>query len=68
MVRTNELIAERTKARMTQSDAANVCGCALNTYNRKETGKASFTVEEVVALCNAFGITDPERRAYIFLA
>ncbi|MBQ6164742.1 MAG: helix-turn-helix domain-containing protein [Clostridia bacterium] len=68
MVRTNELIAERARAGFSRKDAAAACGCSTNTYALKETGKASFTTEEVVALCDAMGIDDIERRGYIFLA
>ena len=67
MVRSNELIAERVRAGMSQRDAAKVCGCSVNTYGRKETGKSSFTVDEVVKLCNALGIVSAERKEYIFL-
>lgn len=68
MVRCNELIAERVRAGLSRKDAAKVCGCSVNTYGRKETGKASFTVDEVVKLCHALGIVDAEQKAYIFLA
>lgn len=68
MVRTNELVAERVRAGFTQKDAAKICGCSTNTYALKETGKASFDIDEVIPLCEAFGIESLERRAYIFLA
>ena len=67
LVRYNELIAERVRAGMSQKDAAKVCGCSVNTYCRKETGKSSFTVDEVTKLCHALGIVDAERKAFIFL-
>ena len=68
MVRCNELIAERVRAGVSRKDAAEACDCSVNTYGRKETGKASFTIDEVVKLCDLLGIVDPERKAYIFLA
>lgn len=67
MVRSNELVAERMRAGFTQKDAAAACGCSVNTYSRKEQGKTSFDTDEVVALCDALGINDNEKRAYIFL-
>ena len=68
MVRCNDLIAERVRSGMSRKDAAKVCGCSVNTYGRKETGKSSFTVDEVVKLCHALGIVDAEKIASIFLA
>ena len=68
MVRVNELRAARVRAGKTQKDAAYVCGCSVNTYGNKESGRTAFTVDEVVLLCDFLGINDPEQRAYIFLA
>ena len=68
MVRRNELIAARVRAGLTQDDAARACGISKNSYNRKEIGRSAFTVDEVVKICEAFGISEPEQRAYIFLA
>lgn len=68
MIKTNELVAERARAGLTQRDAADACGCSVNTYGRKESGKALFTLDEVIKLCEALHIDDPGRRAYIFLS
>lgn len=68
MIRTKDLIAERIRAGLTQRDAAKICECSVNTYGKKENGKASFTLDEVVKLCNALHIDDREKRAYIFLS
>lgn len=68
MVRSNELVAARKKVGATQADAANVIGCAVNTYCSKENNKACFTIDEVVKLCDFLNIESDREKVFIFLA
>lgn len=67
MVRTNELVAARKRAGVTQAEAANAIGCSKNIYCAKENNKAKFDIIEAIELCDFLNITDSAERAYIFL-
>lgn len=67
-MKSNELKAARVAAGFTQAQAGELIGCSANTYNLKENAKSEFTIDEVVALCEAFAIHDEARKASIFLS
>lgn len=68
MVRTNELVAARMRAGVTQEDCGRYIGCSKNVYCQKENNKAKFDVVEVTKFCEFLEINDYAQRAYIFLA
>lgn len=67
MPNTSAIKAERVRAGFSQEEMARELNCSTNTYNLKENGKASFTLPEVLAFCKAVGLSDPLKKASIFL-
>lgn len=66
-MRTGELKAQRVLRNKTQRDCAEAIGCGINTYNQKENGVKSFTVDEVIKLCDYLEITSDSQKVSIFL-
>lgn len=55
MAKNLELKAQRVRKNLTQSDVAKILGITTFTYQRKENGVRSFTVEEAKKLSDTFG-------------
>lgn len=68
MAKYNEIRAYRIRAGLTQEQMAELIGCSKNSYNKKEQGQTSITIEEASCFCKSVGITDLATMAFIFLA
>lgn len=68
MVRTNELVAARKRAGVTQEECGKAIGCSKSVYCQKENNKAKFDIIEATKLCVFLNISDYAQRAYIFLS
>lgn len=68
MVKLNEVKAERIKVGLTQAEMAERIGCTATSYGSKERGQAAFSVAEIERFCDVCGISDPLRKADIFLS
>lgn len=40
-----------------QKDLADLIGCTLSTYNRKENGKADFTLNDIILIAKRYSVT-----------
>lgn len=57
MSNSNKLKAYRVMLGKKQEDIAKIIGIGLNTYNLKENGKSSFSLEEAKKIADYFNTT-----------
>ncbi len=68
MVKVNLLRSRLALLGMSQADLADRIGMSKNTMSSRMTGKSSFNLEEVAAICEVLGIIKNEEKREIFLA
>lgn len=71
-MRTNELKGKIVAAGFSQGTLANAMSqrgvkTSKNTLSKKVNGRAPFTTDEIVCLCDLLSIVDNNEKAYIFL-
>lgn len=65
---TNLLRGAIAEAGHTQATAAKAAGISITSFNAKINGHRAFSVDEAAKLCDVLQITEPEKRAKIFLS
>lgn len=60
LIKVNKLKAYRSLKGIKQEDIANLLGIGLNTYNFKENGKKSFSLNEAKIIADFFNTTIDE--------
>lgn len=68
MVDTNKLKSRLTLAGYTQERLAKEAKMSLNSLNHKINGRKVFNCDEVDAVCEVLGISNPVEKAEIFLS
>ena len=63
-----KLLGKIAEAGHTQKSLAEAIGMSETTLSSRITGKSSFNVDEVLAICDALHIEDSAEKAVIFLS
>lgn len=68
MVNANLLKGKIISSGHNQKSLAPKVGMSINSLNAKINGRKKFDAEEVIRICDALDITDPQEKCDIFLS